>query len=224
MNKVPESVRKELAALAKKPESEIDFSDIPETSASTWAGATRGQFYRPVKKSVTLRLDADVLEWLKSSSGDGEGYQTRVNKMLREAMLANLANLQKHPAEPTLATTDLMSLASTELFQSVKAAQEQLRMTLASLERWPTTLACDSAHVENALFYALSHPVALAFRPSDDMEKQLDEILSERPDVSRDRIVQEATRAAQTTAEETLKGVLVEMERRAKRHEAFPWE
>ncbi len=46
---MPKSIRKELAALAAKPESEIDFSDIPATSKQDWQGAVRGKFYRPVK-------------------------------------------------------------------------------------------------------------------------------------------------------------------------------
>ena len=65
MNKVPESVRKELAALAAMPESEIDFSDLPATTAQDWQGAVRGKFYRPVKQQLTVRIDADVVEWLK---------------------------------------------------------------------------------------------------------------------------------------------------------------
>ena len=44
-----------------------------------------GKFYRPVKQAVSLRLDADAIAWLKK---DGDGYQTRVNRMLRERMLA----------------------------------------------------------------------------------------------------------------------------------------
>ncbi|WP_036516466.1 BrnA antitoxin family protein [Nevskia soli] len=82
--KIPESVRKELAALAARPESEIDFSDIPATSAKDWNGAQRGRFYRPIKKQLTVRIDADVLEWLK---GQGAGYQSRLNEILRSAML-----------------------------------------------------------------------------------------------------------------------------------------
>jgi uncharacterized protein (DUF4415 family) len=68
------------------PESEIDFSDIPETTASDWENASRGQFYRPIKKQLTVRIDADILEWLKSQ---GKGYQGRLNKILRTAMLKN---------------------------------------------------------------------------------------------------------------------------------------
>lgn len=84
MNKVPESVRKELAALAAKPESEIDFSDLPPTTQQDWSGAVRGKFYRPIKQQLTVRIDADVVEWLKSQ---GKGYQSRLNDILRAAML-----------------------------------------------------------------------------------------------------------------------------------------
>ncbi len=48
----------------------------------------RGKFYRPVKKAVSLRLDADVIAWLKK---DGKGYQTRANRVLREKMLKEMA-------------------------------------------------------------------------------------------------------------------------------------
>ena len=83
MNKVPEALRAELAAMLAKPESEINFADIPETVAADWAGAQLGKFYRPLKKQLTVRIDADVLEWLKA---DGSGYQSRLNQILREAM------------------------------------------------------------------------------------------------------------------------------------------
>jgi uncharacterized protein (DUF4415 family) len=85
MNKVPESIRKELAALAAKPESEIDFSDLPATTKQDWHDAERGKFYRPIKQQLTVRIDADVLEWLKSQ---GKGYQSRLNSILRRAMLS----------------------------------------------------------------------------------------------------------------------------------------
>ncbi len=66
--------------------SEIDFSDMPATSESDWANAKRGQFYRPIKKQITVRIDADVVEWLKF--GSVSGYQKRLNGILRDAMLA----------------------------------------------------------------------------------------------------------------------------------------
>jgi len=84
MNKVPDSIRKELAALAAKPESEIDFSDLPATTEQDWDASVRGKFYRPIKQQLTVRIDADVLEWLKSQ---GKGYQSRLNDILRAAML-----------------------------------------------------------------------------------------------------------------------------------------
>ncbi|MBB5058395.1 uncharacterized protein (DUF4415 family) [Granulicella aggregans] len=82
--KITEEQRKMLRALKDRP---IDFSDIPELPPDAFKDAVRGKFYRPVKQAVSLRLDADVLAWLKR---DGEGYQTRVNRMLRERMLAEL--------------------------------------------------------------------------------------------------------------------------------------
>jgi uncharacterized protein (DUF4415 family) len=87
MSKVPKSIREELAALAAKHESEIDFSDVPATTEHDWRGAQRGKFYRPVKRQLTVRIDADVIEWLKSQ---GRGYQSRLNEILRAAMLAKL--------------------------------------------------------------------------------------------------------------------------------------
>ncbi|MDN5936851.1 MAG: BrnA antitoxin family protein [Nitrosospira sp.] len=84
MNKIPESIRKELAALAARPESETDFSDLPATKEQDWEGAQRGKLYRPIKQQLTIRIDADVLEWLKSQ---GKGYQSRLNSILRSAML-----------------------------------------------------------------------------------------------------------------------------------------
>jgi uncharacterized protein (DUF4415 family) len=72
---------KELAALAALRDEEIDLTDLPEVL--DWSGAVVGKYYRPIKKSLTIRLDADVLAWLKAQ---GSGYQTRINQMLRAAM------------------------------------------------------------------------------------------------------------------------------------------
>ena len=74
-----------LKRLADRPDSEIDFSDIPELTDEQWKNAERGHFYRPVKRQITARVDADVLEWLKSH---GRGYQSRINAILRREMLA----------------------------------------------------------------------------------------------------------------------------------------
>jgi len=48
------------------------------------SGAKRGLFYRPVKQQLTLRLDADVVAWFKRHTTSNEGYQTRINRALRE--------------------------------------------------------------------------------------------------------------------------------------------
>lgn len=42
-----------------------------------------GDLYRPLKRPVTLRLDADVIAWFKK---DGRRYQTRINAALRKVM------------------------------------------------------------------------------------------------------------------------------------------
>jgi uncharacterized protein (DUF4415 family) len=72
----------ELKSLAALPESDIDTSDAPELLDRS--GAKRGLFYRPVKQQLTLRLDADVVAWFKSQTKSSEGYQTRINRALRE--------------------------------------------------------------------------------------------------------------------------------------------
>lgn len=48
--------------------------------------AERGRFYRPVKQPVTLRVDMDVLAWFKAQ---GEGYQTKMNEVLRHHVKSN---------------------------------------------------------------------------------------------------------------------------------------
>jgi uncharacterized protein (DUF4415 family) len=68
----------ELRRLDKMP---IDYSDIPELSDEFLKQAT--VTWPPAKKQLTIRLDSDVLDWLK---GHGRGYQTRINRILRVAM------------------------------------------------------------------------------------------------------------------------------------------
>lgn len=72
----------ELRSLAALPDSAIDRSDAPELL--DWSGAKRGLFYRPVKQQLTLRVDADVVAWFKNHATSNEGYQTRINRALRE--------------------------------------------------------------------------------------------------------------------------------------------
>lgn len=81
---------KSLLAQGTIADDQLDLSDIPEITDWSKSNAVRhGQFYRPVKQQTSVRLDADVLAWLK---GQGKGYQTRMNKILREAMLLDLKN------------------------------------------------------------------------------------------------------------------------------------
>jgi uncharacterized protein (DUF4415 family) len=80
-NNLSKKQAKELAELARLPDNKIDLSDAPELP--DWTGAVVGKFYRPIKHPVTVRIDADVLAWLKRS---GPGYQTRINAILRQAM------------------------------------------------------------------------------------------------------------------------------------------
>ena len=73
---------KRLAALSDE---EIDTSDIPELTDAQLAEMQQSKYFRPVKKQITARLDADVLAWLKAG---GKGYQSRMNAILRQAMLS----------------------------------------------------------------------------------------------------------------------------------------
>lgn len=92
MKKVPADIKEltrdqkaELTALAALPDDRIDTGDIPEIL--DWSDARRGLFYRPVKQQITLRLDADVVTWFKRQAPGGRGYQTRINRALREYVL-----------------------------------------------------------------------------------------------------------------------------------------
>ena len=79
MNK--QSIKSDLARIDRMRDADIDYSDIPpldkiflKKAAAAWP---------PAKKQLTIRLDADVLDWLK---GQGRGYQTRINRILRVVM------------------------------------------------------------------------------------------------------------------------------------------
>lgn len=78
-------IEREIEALRKMPDSEIDTSDLPVLSPEKWQKAVVGKFYRPIKQPVALRIDADVLAWLKSK---GAGYQSRINEILRRQMMS----------------------------------------------------------------------------------------------------------------------------------------
>ena len=62
-------------------EAAIDYSDIPELGDAFFAQAAAT--WPPTKKQLTVRIDEDVIAWLRSM---GKGYQTRINHILRVAM------------------------------------------------------------------------------------------------------------------------------------------
>ena len=78
--------RTEWQRLSAMKDKDIDTSDIPELDDDFFRNA---EILVPPKQPVTLRLDADVLMWFKSQ---GQGYQTRINKLLRSYM----ENQQSH--------------------------------------------------------------------------------------------------------------------------------
>ena len=84
--------KRELRKLAALPDSSIDFSDIPPFTEKFWKNAIRNPWYRPRKEQVTLRIDADVLAWLRNG---GKGYQSRLNSLLRNAMIDQLRGKKK---------------------------------------------------------------------------------------------------------------------------------
>src|SRR6201984_3052827 len=81
MRKLTREQKRDIRVIAAKRDEDIDFSDAPPLL--DWSGAEIGKFYRPKKKPVTMRLDSDIIAWLKA---DGRGYQTKANWLLRYAM------------------------------------------------------------------------------------------------------------------------------------------
>lgn len=67
---------------------DIDFSDTPEVSPEMFARAVVRRGLKPVprKAQLTLRVDSDVLEWFRKQ---GQGYQTKINALLRAYMDAH---------------------------------------------------------------------------------------------------------------------------------------
>jgi uncharacterized protein (DUF4415 family) len=81
--------------MTKKKKNDIDYSDIPETDEDFWKNAT---IHLPKKKqSLTIRLDAEVVEWFKNN---GRGYQTHINAVLKAYMLQN-KNSDKNKGKTT---------------------------------------------------------------------------------------------------------------------------
>jgi len=79
--------RANLDRLAALPDDQIDTSDIPEMTDEQFKAAVKSRFHKPRKEQVTTLVDADVLAWLRAQ---GKGYQSRLNAILRRAMLQAL--------------------------------------------------------------------------------------------------------------------------------------
>jgi len=77
----------------------IDYSDIPPLGDEFFVKAAAS--WPPAKHQLTIRLDADVLDWLKSN---GKGYQTRINRILRAAMDSTPPRRSRSTAAPKVNT------------------------------------------------------------------------------------------------------------------------
>ena len=75
------SIKSDVARLDRLKDRDIDYSEISPLDPSFFKKATEA--WPPAKQQVTVRLDVDVLDWLKLH---GKGYQTRLNRILRAAM------------------------------------------------------------------------------------------------------------------------------------------
>jgi uncharacterized protein (DUF4415 family) len=94
MNTNTKDLDRQLKALARLRGAQIDNSDIPELTDSS--KGVVGKFYRRVKEPITIRLDADIVAWLKA---EGPGYQTRINALLRRTMTPDREDMRK-PGRP----------------------------------------------------------------------------------------------------------------------------
>ncbi|MBS1814427.1 MAG: BrnA antitoxin family protein [Acidobacteria bacterium] len=83
-SRLTEKGRKQLLALKNR---KINYEGAPSLPEAMWKDAIGNPFARPVKEQLTVRIDATVLQWLKK---DGSGYQTRLNKVLTDAMMRDL--------------------------------------------------------------------------------------------------------------------------------------
>ena len=84
MVKLTEEQKRQLEALDKIPDDEIDFSDIPRIT--DWSGFRMGLFYRPKWAEFALKLDEYITDWFEGGLADGETLGEAVNKALGSEM------------------------------------------------------------------------------------------------------------------------------------------
>jgi len=92
LQNLPPLTKAQMARLRALKSRDIDYSDIPPLTETFLENSIRNPFFKPVKTSTTVRIDADVLVWLRQQ---GKGYQTRINAILRDAMVAELKRHEK---------------------------------------------------------------------------------------------------------------------------------
>jgi uncharacterized protein (DUF4415 family) len=89
------SIKSDLAKVDRIKDAAIDYSDIPPLDKSFFTKAM--DVWPPSKQQLTIRLDADVLNWLKAN---GRGYQTRINRILRSVMESQPSRRSRSTAGP----------------------------------------------------------------------------------------------------------------------------
>lgn len=94
LSDIPAPSDEAIQRIAAIQDEDIDLSDMPELTDDFWENAEVGKFYRPRKQQITVKVDADILAWLKSG---GRGYQTRLNAILRHVMLQKAGERRKEP-------------------------------------------------------------------------------------------------------------------------------
>ena len=79
---------KEIAAIIPAPDDESPEITEAEAARSRFAHESHPEWYGtvPVKQQISIKIDKDILEALKA---EGKGYQTRINKILRDAVLGS---------------------------------------------------------------------------------------------------------------------------------------
>lgn len=86
-----EDIKKQLAIIDSIRDEDIDYSDIPDMGDADWS---KFKIFDPsktsnlLKRSITIRLDDEVIDYFKSF---GKGYQTKINAALKEHIKHNLS-------------------------------------------------------------------------------------------------------------------------------------
>ncbi|MEY4510624.1 MAG: hypothetical protein RLZZ450_2746 [Pseudomonadota bacterium] len=109
MSKRSSKVKSDLARVGAMRDEDVDYSEIAELDDSFWKSAVfmpNGIDMdklpsRAKKAAISVRLDDDVLAWLKKP---GDGYQKRLNGILRHVMLSQRPTSRERPVPGEVAT------------------------------------------------------------------------------------------------------------------------